>query len=263
MNAFATLRKSRTIDVQSAFSDACFRWRLATRNWPREGLDAQETIALLKYRSGVVGRDVLDIGIGTGRTARVLASLARHYFAIDYSPPVVAELRRTMPDVEVHPDDMRDLGRWEDGTLDFVFGPNNVLDIVSHTDREKTLAEFHRVLRTDGLLVFSSHNRCYVRAKDGPSLRRSRNPVTFALHVARYLASLTAHVRMKPLRRFEPDYALIDDCGPDHALLHYHVDRTAQERQLRRIGFDLVEVLDKTGDSVPRGVLAPMRSTLL
>jgi SAM-dependent methyltransferase len=263
MDVFAALRQNRHVNPQDAFNDAFYRTPLVMRSDPKEGLDPQETITLLKYQAHVVGRDVLDIGVGTGRTARVLATLARCYAAIDYSPVIVAEVHRTMPHLEVHLADMRDLGRWQDGSLDFVFGPNNVLDAVSHADRERALGEAWRVLRAGGLLAFSSHNRCYVGAQAGPRLRRSRNPLTFALHVARYVASLRLHRRMRALRRFEDDYALIDDCGPDHALLHYYVDRTAQERQLARLAFDLVEVLDRGGETVPHGEMAPTSSSLM
>jgi SAM-dependent methyltransferase len=263
MDVFAALRRNRTMDAQDAFNDAFYRTPLVMRSYPKEGLDAQETITLLKYQAHIVGRDVLDIGVGLGRTARVLASLARYYAAIDYSPVMVEEVRRAMPHLEVHLEDMRDLGRWVDDSLDFVFAPNNVLDAVSHDDREKALAEAWRVLRAGGLLAFSSHNRCYVGAQAGPRLRRSRNPLTFALHVARYVATLRLHRRMRGLRRFEDDYALIDDCGPDHALLHYYVDRGAEERQLARLGFDLVEVLDRAGETVSRSEKAPTSSALM
>ena len=168
-----------------------------------------------------------------------------------------------MPHLQVHLEDMRDLARWSDGSLDFVFGPNNVIDAVSHADRLKTLAEARRVLREGGLLVFSSHNRCYVGAERGPRLRVSRNPVTFVFYLVRYLRSMRLHRRMKPLRRYEDDYALLDDCGPDHALLHYYVDRTAQQRQLEAAGFEVLEVLDKRGATVGPGEMAPESSCLM
>lgn len=262
MDTFALVRKNGAAAAQDLFNGAFYRTPLVMRN-PKEGLDAQEIVTLLKYQSHVVGRDVLDIGVGSGRTAKVLAVLARCYVAIDYSPLVVAEARRAMPHLQVHLEDMRDLQRWGDGTLDFVFGPNNVIDAVSHEDRLKTLAEARRVLRAGGLLVFSSHNRCYFHAQAGPRLRLSRNPLTLVLQVVRYLRTLRLHLRMRPMRRFEEDYALLDDCGPDHALLHYYVDRTAQERQLRSAGFDLVEVLDRDGATVPVGEMAPDSSALM
>ncbi|HVU53245.1 MAG TPA: class I SAM-dependent methyltransferase [Polyangia bacterium] len=263
MDTFALVRKHGATYAQNVFNGAFYQSETVLRSDPQEGLDAQEIVTLLKYQAHVVGRDVLDIGVGSGRTARVLAVLARCYVAIDYSPLVVAEARKTMPHLEVHLEDMRDLARWEDGTLDFVFGPNNVLDAVSHEDRLKTLGEARRVLRDGGLLVFTSHNRCYFAAEAGPRLRVSRNPVTFVYQLVRYLRSVRLHRRMKPMRRFEEEYAVLDDCGPDHALLHYFIDRTAQERQLESAGFELVEVLDKQGGTVARGEMSPESSCLM
>jgi SAM-dependent methyltransferase len=263
MDTFALARKDGGAAAQDLFNGAFYRSTLVMRSPPKEGLDAQEIVTLLKYQAHVVGRDVLDIGVGSGRTARVLAMLARRYVAIDYSPLVVAEARKTMPHLQVHLEDMRDLKRWDEGTLDFVFGPNNVIDAVSHDDRRKILGEARRVLRAGGLLVFSSHNRCYFGAQAGPRLHVSRNPVTFVLRLVRYLRSLRHHLRMRPMRRFEEDYALLDDCGPDHALLHYYVDRTAQERQLEAAGFEVVDVLDRDGATIPRGEMSPQSSSLM
>jgi SAM-dependent methyltransferase len=263
MDTFALVRKHGAAYAQNVFNGAFYQSEIVLRADPKEGLDPQEIVALLKYQAHVVGRDVLDIGVGNGRTARVLAVLARCYVAIDYAPLVVAEARKTMPHLQVHLEDMRDLARWEDRSLDFVFAPNNVIDAVSHEDRLQTLREAHRVLRDGGVLAFTSHHRCYFGAQAGPRLRVSRNPVTFVYQLVRYLRSMRLHRRMKPLRRFEEDYALLDDCGPDHALLHYFIDRTAQERQLAGVGLTLVEALDRTGATVPAGEMSPESSCLL
>ncbi len=263
MDAFSRIRRDKAANAQDMFNSAFYRSALVMKSYPKEGLDAQETITLLKYQAHLIGRDVLDIGVGTGRTARVLAGVARGYVGIDYSPAIVAEVRKVLPHVEVHLEDMRDLGRWADGSIDFVFASSNVFDAVSHDDREKTILEARRVLRGSGLLAFTSHNRCYVRAQAGPRLRRSRNPVTFALHIMRYLSTLRLHRRMKGMRRFEADYALLEDCGPDHALLHYYVDRSAQQRQLTNLGFDLIDVLDHVGQLVAPGEMAPASSSLM
>ena len=87
--------------------------------------------------------------------------------------------------------------------FDFLFGSNNVLDAVSHEDRLRALAEFRRVLRPGGMLVFSSHNRQYRHAWRGPTLGVSRNPVTQAMNVVRWLRELRNHLRIRDLRKRE------------------------------------------------------------
>jgi SAM-dependent methyltransferase len=258
-----TERRGGLDTVQDKLNSAFYRSAIAPGHYPRDGLDAQETVALFKYASGLRGRRVLDLGVGPGRTARVLHRIAGSYAGIDYSPEMVDELRKVMPELDIYVQDMRDLGRWSDATIDFVFGTNNVLDAVSHADRLQTLAEVRRVLRLGGLFVFSSHNRRYAKAEAGPVLRRSRNPVTLAMNLVRYWRSLTIRASLRPLWRFEDEYALIDDGAHDRALLHYHIDRDAQERQLAGLGFELLEAFDRTGERVPAGAPATVDSCLM
>jgi SAM-dependent methyltransferase len=216
-------------------------------------LDRPETMALLRYQPGFFGRSVLDIGIGTGRTAGFLQPLARRYVCIDYSQEMVDHVRKALPGVEVHLADMRDLSRWGAAEFDFIFAPDNVFDAVSHADRLRILAEARRVLSTEGLLVFSSHNRRYRVAGKGPRLTYSRNPVTQALHVLRYLQRRLNHLRVGRLHRHEDEYALLNDIGHDYALLHYYIDRDRQQGQLDAAGFRLLEVIDSDGRSLREG----------
>jgi SAM-dependent methyltransferase len=263
MDLFARARESGGGDPQDLLNGTFYRSPRVLRHLPTVGLDDQEIVTLLKYHEHILGRDVLDVGVGRGRTARVLAPLARSYVAFDYSPIAVAEAQRAMPGREIHLADMRDLHRWGDGTIDFVFAPCNVIDAVSHADRLRTLGEAWRVLRTDGLLAFSSHNRAYAGAHEGPRLELSRNPVTAALRIIQHVRNLLFHRRMRRLHRFEDDYALLDDSGGDHALLHYYVDRFAEERQLDAAGFELLEVLDRDGATVAPGEAAARSSCLM
>ena len=109
-------------------------------------LNRPEAMALLRYQPGFFGRSVLDIGIGTGRTAGFLQPLAQRYVCIDYSQEMVDHVRKALPGVEVHLADMRDLSRWAAAEFDFIFAPDNVFDAVSHEDRLRILAEARRVL---------------------------------------------------------------------------------------------------------------------
>jgi SAM-dependent methyltransferase len=216
--------------------------------WYRsDTLDYAETIALLRHQPAFAGREVLDIGVGTGRTTRYVAPLASRYVGIDMSVPMIEHVRANLPGVEVLLADMRNLAVLADQSFDFVLGSCNVLDAVSHEDRMRVFAEVGRVIRPGGTFMFSSHNRRLRTALSGPTLARSHNPATQIVLVWRYLRSLRNHARFKRLRRLEPNYALLNDSGHDFAALHYYVDRDTQRQQLERSGFVLQEVLDSRG----------------
>src|ERR1700675_2824564 len=89
-------------------------------------LTPPEIACLLKYQPHISGRDLLDIGVGAGRTARYLAPLARRYEAVDYSPVMVGYMKQTMPEISVRQANFRDLGIFEDRSFDFVFATDNV-----------------------------------------------------------------------------------------------------------------------------------------
>jgi SAM-dependent methyltransferase len=213
--------------------------------WPH--LSIMEAMTLLKYQPAFAGRDVLDLGVGTGRTAIFLEPLALHYEGIDFSPAMVSSVRLHLPRVSVRLGDIRDLSAFDDASFDFVFGANNVISAVSHADRLRTLAEVRRVLRADGLFAFSSHNLGYRGAHEGPHLRFHRNPVTMARNGVSFVRSLVNHARVGPHRLVSDEYELIDDEGHDFGLLHYYVRRSVAEAQLRHAGFRVLDAVDPTG----------------
>jgi SAM-dependent methyltransferase len=220
------------------------------RSYTSWTLTRAEAVALLKYQTAFAGRDVLDLGVGTGRTAIYLAPLARRYEAIDYSPAMVEQMRSNFPRISVRLGDIRDLSMFEDASFDFVFGPNNVLDAVSHEDRLGALAEIRRVLRPGGVVIFSSHHRLHNRALSGPRLHRSRNPITQARNLVQWIVQLSNHRRIAGLRRIEADYALLNDEGHDYACLHYYIDQRHQRDQLKSVGLSPIDVLDAAGQSM-------------
>src|SRR5882724_2967252 len=141
-------------------------------------LGRAETIALLTYRNRFFDKRVLDIGVGTGRTATFLAPLAGQYLGIDYSERMLAAARKAHPEVDMRCMDMQDLSRLDSGSFDFILASSNVIDAIPHANRLRMLGELRRILSADGLVVFSSHNRRWGKARSGPELALSRNPVT-------------------------------------------------------------------------------------
>ncbi len=224
-----------------------------SRWYTNTGLDRAETMALLKYREAFVGRRILDIGVGTGRTSIYLSALAERYVGIDYSTEMIEHMQRVYPQIDSKLCDMRDLSAWGSGTFDFVFASNNVIDAVSHSDRLRVLSEFHRVSSAGALLVLTSHNRHYRFANCGPRLEYSHNPVTQARRVASYFRCRLNHMRIRGLRHFEDEYALLNDKGHDYSLLHYYIDRSHQRLQLQAMGYRLLETFDHLGRSLLNG----------
>ena len=210
-------------------------------------LTRMETMTFLKYQPMIAGRDVLDIGVGGGRTTVYLAPLAGRYEGVDFSPVMVEHMRSSMPDISVRQADMRDLGVFPDESFDFIFASDNVLDDVAHEGRLQTLAEFHRVLRSGGILAFASHNRMFEQAGSGPQLSLVRNPITQINKISLWLLQLSNHAKIGKMRVVTDEYAIYNDVGHDFSCLHYYIAQSAQRRQLTANRFSVVEVLDGFG----------------
>ena len=218
------------------------------RSYTAYHLQRAEALALLKYQPHFYQKSVLDIGIGTGRTTVYLAPLAEQYVGIDFSPTFIEYVNKTMPQFRAELGDMRDLGQYESGQFDFVMGSFNVLDVVTHEDRLKALAEIGRVLRPGGLFIFSSHNRAVESMGNSPKLERSKDPARQALRFYRWMRRVRNYRQWKKHWVFADDYTIITDVGHEFAALHYYVDQDTQRRQLEANGFSPLEVLGIDGD---------------
>ncbi|CAN5153898.1 class I SAM-dependent methyltransferase [soil metagenome] len=227
--------------------------RPATARWyaTQTGLFAAEEAAFALTRQAWEGGDVLDIGIGGGRTSDFLAPSARSYVGVDFSAPMVAAAKARHPNLNLQNADARDLSRFTDEAFDFAFFSYNGIDAVDDLDRALILAEARRVLRPGGLFVFSAHNLdCLEPGKfwrDVLSVTLSSSPVALAKSLARipirlrnYLAASASQVRTDR-------YAIKLDAGNDFASPHYYAGIAEVGRQLRASGLDLATVLDEQG----------------
>jgi SAM-dependent methyltransferase len=223
------------------YSPRVYRWYLA------ESLTAAESLCLSKYRLHIEHKDVLDVGVGAGRTARFLAPLARRYEAVDYSPVMVEYVKRTLPKISVRQADFRNLTAFAGESFDFILATDNVIDALAHHDRLRALGEAYRLLRPGGVLAFSSHNLRYKKAFSGPQLRWSWNPVRFAANCVGFGLSMRNHRRVAPLRITTSEYALLNDAGHRYACLHYYAERSTVSAQLARAGLRCVDAFDRDG----------------
>jgi len=105
------------------------------------------------------GMDVLDVGVGGGRTTTFLAPRARQYLGTDYAAAMVAACRAKFPGVAFAEMDATDMAVIPDESFDFVLFSFNGIDYIpTDAGRLACLNELRRVTRKGGVVVVSSHN---------------------------------------------------------------------------------------------------------
>ncbi len=201
---------------------------------PAEALLLQEVTA----RAGKV--DMLDLGVGAGRTSFFFLPFVRSYLGVDLAPRMIDLCRERFAgyqgaaSINFRIGDAAALTSCADAVFDVALFSCNGIDCLSIERRAHCLSEVHRVLRAGGLFLFSAHNLQSIEECFGAS------------------SSLDA-TRLAAIRRFnEPfdhftakDAALFWDgvYGDDGVLKHVYVEPRAQRLALERQGFTGVRVI--------------------
>jgi SAM-dependent methyltransferase len=104
----------------------------------------------------VAGRRVLDAGCSGGPHAAWLVEHGATVVGVDLSPPMIELARQRVPDAEFHVADLDEpLAFAADEEFDLVVSSLTLHYLPDWTD---VLAEFQRVLKPGGSLVFSTHH---------------------------------------------------------------------------------------------------------
>jgi ubiquinone/menaquinone biosynthesis C-methylase UbiE len=109
----------------------------------RPGYPPQAVIWLV----GTTPRRVLDLGAGTGKLTRALVAAGHDVVAVEPLPPMLAELRRHLPDVDARKGAAEELPL-PDADVDVVV----VAQAFHWFDQDRALSEIARVLRPGGRL---------------------------------------------------------------------------------------------------------------
>jgi SAM-dependent methyltransferase len=122
-----------------------------------EGLFPTEEYLFSKYIP--VGSNVLDVGVGAGRTTPHLAARAKRYVGVDCSPPMIEQCRRRFPAFEFILANATDLSGIPDASFDAaVFSYNGIDYVPTDEARITCLRELRRVTRPSGSIILSSHH---------------------------------------------------------------------------------------------------------
>lgn len=123
------------------------------------------------------GKKVLEVGLGYGTLGQLIASRNADYYGADIAEAPVANMRRRLswlgqPEDHAVQASVVELP-FEDETFDYVYS----IGCLHHTgDLERSVAEVHRVLATDGRAVVMLYNRNSLRRLRYALVRALRGP---------------------------------------------------------------------------------------
>lgn len=192
--------------------------------------------------------NMLDIGVGGGRTTHHFIERVREYVAIDYCPRMVWACQRKFPNQRDSfvVGDARSMPEFSDQRFDFVLYSYNGIDYMGHQDRLRAFSEIRRVLRAGGFFCLSSHNLHAVPLGGWP--RFTWNPLVFLQALKHRMLLGVLNDRGLFQRLQHERHAVIRDMP---RTLTYYVAPTEQVRQLTEAGFRSVQIFSlSSGDQL-------------
>lgn len=162
----------------------------------------------------------LDYGCGVGRLARALAGRFAHVVGVDFSATMLAEAQAAnsaIHNLEFLPNRGDDLPGIGDRSIDFIYS-NIVLQHSPRKTQRLLLAEFRRVLKPGGVLVFQTPSHSNMKTVHGVLHRLLGNRILNVVRRLRYGAGRV--MEMHTLKKREVLSILLNE-GLDIA----HVER--------------------------------------
>lgn len=207
-----------------------------------------EKMVFDKYMNVLKQGDVLDIGIGGGRTTAYLLNICHEYTGIDYSENFVSSVKEEYPNARCLVMDARDLSFFNDESFDFVNFSFNGIDYVNLEGRTKIISEISRILKPGGLFFFSTHNKNHFSFNKLPWFNKENsffiNLKTF-LKLFPFLIKKVAHKKDETIKE---NYAVINDSAHNYGLMTFYTSPAFLRKQLTDSGFENIELYLKSGE---------------
>jgi len=184
------------------------------------------------------GMTMLDIGVGTGRTAYHFAQKVKEYIGIDYVENMIKKCQERFKGIDGNISfrlaDARKMDDLQSNYFDFILFSFNGLDFIPHEERLQALSEIKRVGKKDGLFCFSSHN-----LQNNQIFRMN---LLKPLSVANYFMLTLLNKDFNKLQHEK--YAYIKGTGHMFRLISYFIRPEEQIKQLQASGFRNVRIFD-------------------
>ncbi len=217
-------------------------------------------VALLKPErlllARIRGRQIrmLDLGVGSGRTAYTFAPLCTEYIGVESDGEQIEASRKLVgesPSVSFAEGGARDLSAWAGARFDVVLYSLNGLDTIEPEGRRKALGQIRSVIADDGIFCFSSHNlEAFPFSPSWPDALPHR-PLRWAWRIGRHVPY---NLRLQKINRDHDagelrarGWAELVDGTRGFDAANYYVLPEIAERQLQAAGFRLEAAYDLNG----------------
>jgi ubiquinone/menaquinone biosynthesis C-methylase UbiE len=231
-----------------------------------KGLQKPEAEIFQKLSNNLKQMDVLDIGIGGGRTTHFLMDKVKSYTGIDFSKGMIdfckLKFKNGGENFALEVCDVRDLSIFPDEKFDLILFSFNGLDNINHEERIKSVSEIKRICKKGGYFCFSSHNLNNLAGFFKIKFRWNAWKLLSAIFKIKRLRKLNES-QLNALNK-GADKILIYDNVYDFGLLTYYIKPSSQVTQLKNAGFNQVEVYSlKTGKKIEEKDLTGIKDSWL
>ncbi|NJN72357.1 MAG: class I SAM-dependent methyltransferase [Limnothrix sp. RL_2_0] len=208
-------------------------------------LQPAEKIILERLRPQLSTMDMLDIGVGGGRTTQHFAPLVKSYVGIDYSAAMIEACKRRFEQSQTRFNfsvgDARNMAEFADNSFDFILFSFNGIDYVDHGDRLKIFQEIKRIGRPNCYVLFSSHNLQVMEKGFQWRTKISFNPLNTYTNLVMLALLKLCNLSITQKKLASSKYLIIRDESHNFRLKTYYIRVQDQVLQLEK-SFNNVEV---------------------